>query len=263
MNATFSLKTDVGLLRRYTDRTTFTYASGWTKGYEDSKQLVRRQYVVNTQLNDFAIDVYNRSGDINDLWARVYVNNKAKSSGVDYTINRLNGIAYVRFVNDLLVDDILVIKTKSGTVKNTNGVYEIAGNLERNPLNDNIGSFTLGEVNDHVSSIVEMRDDFAGVFPGTGNLRDLGNLSAYGTKFIQSSGPFNLANYHVTSKDANIVHSLRFARKEYGKFRKLFLQTATGLGFDGATKIHFDKVMEHLNKNKTNDMPFYFSVMFG
>ena len=263
MNATFSGKTDVGLLRRYTDRTTFTYASGWTKGYEESKQLVRRQYVVNTQLNDFAIDVYNRSGDINDLWARVYVNNKAKSSGVDYTINRLNGIAYIRFVNDLAVDDILVIKTKSATVKNSNGVYEIAGNLERNPLNDNIGSFTLGEVNDHVSSIVEMRDDFSGVFPGTGNLRDLGNLSAYGTRFIQSSGPFNLANYHVTSKDANIVHSLRFARKEYGKFRKLFLQTATGLGFDGATKIHFDKVMEELNKSKTNDMPFYFSDMIG
>ena len=55
------------------------------------------------------------------------------------------------------------------------GVYEIAGNLERNPLNDNIGSFTLGEVNDHVSSIVEMRDDFSGVFPGTGKLRDHGN----------------------------------------------------------------------------------------
>ena len=33
-----------------------------------------------------------------------------------------------------------------------------------------------------------------------------------------------------------LYRSLRFARKEYGKFRKLFLQTATGLGFDGATK---------------------------
>ena len=43
---------------------------------------------------------------------------KAKPSGVDYTINRLNGIAYIRFVNDLAVDDILVIKTKSATVKN-------------------------------------------------------------------------------------------------------------------------------------------------
>ena len=38
----FPGKTDVGLLRRYTDRTTFTYASVGQKGYEESKQLVRR-----------------------------------------------------------------------------------------------------------------------------------------------------------------------------------------------------------------------------
>tara|TARA_Y100001978_G_scaffold32145_1_gene27920 strand:- start:26069 stop:39172 length:13104 start_codon:yes stop_codon:yes gene_type:complete len=263
LNATLTGKTDVGLLKRYTDRTTFTYASGWIKGYEDSKQLVRRIYVVDTQLNDFAIDVYNRSGDLNDLFTRIYVNNKAKKSGTDFTINRLNGTAFVRFVKDLKKDDILVIKTKSDAQKNANGVYEIASNLERNPLNNNIGSFTLGEVNDHVSSIVEMREDFTGTFPGTGNLRDLGNLSAYGTKFIQSSGPFNLANYHITNKQANIILAMRYARSQYGKFRKMFLQTATTLGFDGATKIHFDKVMQKLNENKTNDMPFYFSDMLG
>jgi hypothetical protein len=262
-NANVTANTDVGLLRRYSDRTTFTYTSGWTKGYEDSKQLVERQYIVDTQYNDFGIDVYDNSGDLNDLFVRVYVNNKRKMNGIDYTINRINRTAFVTFVTDLKVDDILVIKTKSATKKNANGVYEIASNLEHNPLNNNIDSFTLGEVNDHVLSICEMRDDFVGDFPGTGNLRDLGNLSAYGNRFVQHSGPFNLANYHITSKDANIIKSLQFAKREYGKFRKLFLQTADKLGFDGQNKIHFDLVMEKLNKDKSNDMPFYFSDMLG
>ena len=92
-------------------------------------------------------------------------------------------LANFTFTNDLTKDDILVIKTKSATKKNANGVYELASNLERNPLNNNIGSFTLGEVNDHVLSICELRDDFVGDFPGTGNLRDLGTLASYGTKY--------------------------------------------------------------------------------
>ena len=39
-----------------------------------SEQLVARQYIVDTPTNDFAIYVYDRSGDLNDPWYRVYVN---------------------------------------------------------------------------------------------------------------------------------------------------------------------------------------------
>ena len=125
-NANVTGKTEVGLLRKYTDRTTFTYTSGWTKGYEDSKQLVNRQFIVDTQYNDFPIDVYKNSGDLNDLWVRVYVNNKRKKALTDYTINRINKIAYITFTTPLVKDDILLIKTKSATSKNTNGVYAVS-----------------------------------------------------------------------------------------------------------------------------------------
>lgn len=262
-NAVVNVKSDSGTLRQYTDRETFTYVSGWTKGNAESKQLVNRQYIVSTQLNDFAIDVYDRSGDLNDLWTRVYVNDKRKTENIDYTINRINGVAYVTFVNDLVEDDTLLIKTDSATNKNANGSYEFPINYEHNPKNENIDSFTLGEVNDHVESITDFRDDWAGSFPGTSNLRDLGNLSAYGTRFTQHSGLANLAVYHLTDKTANIIKALKYARSEYGKFRRTFLQVAENLGFDGQTRIHFDKVIQELNRNKTNDMPFYFSDMIG
>jgi len=262
-NAVKIAKTDVGLLRVYTAINTFTYTSGWIKAKTESVQPVCRQYVVDLVFNDFPIDVYDRSGDINDLSVIVYVNNVRKHNITDYVVNRINGTAFITFVKKLVEDDILVIKTKSATKKNANGYYEIPINLERNPLNNNVSGFTVGEVTDHVLSITEGRDDFKGTFPGVNNLRDLGDLTRYGTRFVQHSGPVNLALYHLTDQPANVVHAIRFASKEYGKFRRIFLQEANMLGFDGEIKEHFDRVMKKVVENKTNDMPFYFSDMIG
>ena len=262
-NAVKTANTDTGLLRVYTAINTFTYTSGWTKAKTESVQPVCRQYVVDLQDNDFAVDVYDKSGDINDLSVTVYVNNVRKHSGTHYVINRINGTAFITFVKKLVINDIVVLKTKSATKKNANGYYEIPINLERNPLNNNVSGFTLGEVSDHVLSITEGRDDFTGAFPGANNLRDLGDLTRYGTRFVQHSGPVNLALYHLTDQSSNVVHAVRFASKEYGKFRRIFLQEANMLGFDGETKEHFDRVMKKVVNNKTNDMPFYFSDMIG
>ena len=262
-NAVLTGKTDISLLRVYTAINTYTNESGWVKAVNNSRQLVIRQYVVSIQLNDYAIDVYDRSGDLNDLWVRVYVNWVRQEALKDFVINRINGIAYITFVTNLKPDDVIIIKTNSATTKNENGYYEIPWNLERNPLNDNVLTFTVGEVTDHVQTVTEYNDDFTGTFPGPNNLRDLGNLAPWGTKFVQHSGPISLALYHLTDKTANIIKALRFASKEYGKFRRIFLQEATRLGFDGDTREHLDRLLKQINKDKTYDMPFYFSDMVG
>ena len=60
-----------------------------------------------------------------------------------------------------------------------------------------------------------------------GNLRDIDNPAQYGErKFLQHTGPTNLALYHITDKSANIIKSIDFARREYSKFKRLFLQTS-------------------------------------
>ena len=96
----------------------------------------------------------------------------------DYTIpNNVNNNAIITFVNDLTLGDVVLIKTKS-KLKNENGYYELPHPLERNPKNDNLFEFTLGEVNDHVAKlIVENLDNFEGIYPGVSNLRDISNLS--------------------------------------------------------------------------------------
>ena len=262
-NAVVKGNTDIALLKKYSDLSTFIYTSGWVKAIKDSRQHVVRQYTVTTQDNDFAVDVYDRSGDLNDLWLRVYVNNVRKYPLTDFAVNRINGVAYITFIKKLVEDDVVRIISHSTAKKNENGYYEIPHNLERNPLNDNVLNFTLGEVTDHVQSMSEYNDEFKGLMPGINNLRDVGDLAPYGRRFVQHSGQLDLALYHITDSNANIIKAIRYASNEYGKFRRLFLQHADNVGFTGQTNIHFDKVMESLVKHKSNDMPYYFSDMIG
>ena len=252
----------IGYLRKYSDIDNFDYLNGWKKSDTLSNQNVIRQYVVDNTRTSYPIDVYDNSGSIEDLWIRILVNNKLLFENTDYTfsIDAQNRLV-VNFVNNLSIGDVIVIKTRSSQPKNENGYYEIASNLERNPLNKNIKEFTLGEVNDHVGTIVEEMNNFAGSFPGSSNLRDIGDITKYGKRIVKHSAPLNLALYHLLDKDANLTKSLKFARREYGKFKRTFLQKAFEIGFDGPVKDHVDVILNEIVKDKTKTMPFYFSDM--
>ncbi len=258
----FNKKTDTGFLRSYTTIDKFSYVNGWLKTNKLSNQPVIQQYIYDNTTDNFYIDVYDNTDYVNNLWLRVYLNNKLQFINKDYTTaTDVNGLLYITFTNSLSLDDVIVIKTKSKYPKNNNGYYEIAKNIERNPLNENVTEFTLGEVNDHVSTIVEEINNFDGIFPGPSNLRDIGSLSTYGKKFLKHSGPINLSTYHLVDKDANMIQALRYSRKEYGKFKRQFLQTADTLGYEGPVKQHVDNILNQMNKDKTSNMPFYFSDM--
>ena len=258
----FTVSTDTALLRRYTDRTTFTNVSGWTKAPTKSTQPVVKQETVGARTNNFIIDVYVNSGDLNDLEIKVYVNSVRKRETVDYTINRINNYAYVTFNKELTKNDKLVLKTKSSSKKRDNvGFYEFPINFEKNPQNENVTTFTLGEVLDHVDSIVDNVQGFEGIFPGVSNLRDLGNASKYGLKFVQHSGPINLALYNLTDKDFNSIEAMKYSGFAYIKFKREFLRTADELGFEGYDKVHVDRILSKLHANNTNTDAFYFSDM--
>ena len=99
-------------------------------------------------------------------------------------------------------------------------------------MNDNISIFTLGQVSDHVGTIVNNVNEFVGTFPGDNNLRDIGYLSQYGTRFIQHSGSMANSLYHLGSKTANALKAIEMARDDYGKFKRIFLAAADSLGID-------------------------------
>ena len=259
-----NVTTDKGYLKLYDPSgETYSFVNGWVKANANSKQFVIKNSIVDTQLNNFSVDMFDNSGLLTDLVVYVYVNGKKQKLTSDYTIENVNNTAVVIFNNDLAVGDSLVIKAYSSATKNANGFYEIPSNLEKNPLNESLSVFTLGEVNDHASSIIENVRTFAGEFPGASNLRDLGQVSTYGNKFIQHSGPLPLGLYHITDKDANIIKSIRYAKKEYAKFKRTFLNEAENSGFHGSVKEHVDLILSRINKDKTSTNSFYFSDMLG
>lgn len=252
---------NTGFLKKYTTRTDYRYVNGWSSIPTITKQKVIREYTSNiSQQNDFQIDVYNNASSLNDVEVSVFVNTNLRT---DYQLNRINSKLIVRFDNDLAIDDFLVIKTHSQSSKNNNGYYEFPINLERNPSNLDISSFTLGEVSDHLNSMIEDIPNYAGEFPGNSNLRDLGDIDQFGKRFIKHTGPLNLPIYSITNKDYNIVRAIEHANAEYNKFKRNFFNISSTLGFDGEIKPHVDAVLDNLNKDKLNTQSFYFSDMLG
>ena len=248
-----TVNSDTGFLRKYTSLNAFDYKNGWEKAKTESTQKVIRQYDIETSVSQLEIDVYNNAGNLNDLTCSVLVNN---THNFDYTISRQNGLAFVVFNKALSTGDTVILRTSSDTKKNANGFYEFPINLEHNPNNVNLTTFTLGEVNDHVFSMIEDLPDFAGIFPGNSNLGSLGNTNTVGKKFVQHAGPINNPLYHITTKEANVVKALDYAKNEFRTFKRSFIQVAGNLGYDGSIKTHVDKILHEVVSTKTINDPF-------
>ena len=255
-------KINSGYLKKYKSLTAFSYVNGFSNTPYQSKQYVISEYAAtDLQTNKFVIDVYKDSSSLSDLQVIVFVNNKLQIAATSYTLDKTAANVSVLFNTDLKEGDVVKIKTDSKAIKNSNGYYEFPYNLERNPLNDDVNQFTLGEVVDHVDSMLEDIPNYDGVYLGSSNLRDLGDLDRYGKRFVKHSGPINLPLYHVTNKSYNIVKALKYSKREYSRFKKTFLDTALNLGYDGPVKGHVDKILKEINADKLTSQPFYFSDM--
>ena len=260
----YTINVSNGYLRRYINNIGYELLGAYVKAATPSTQAVILQYVNDGSKIRYPINCYNQSAFIDDLDVNVFVNNAVVYEGIDYElVNTADKFKAVNFLKAIEDNANIVIKTTTSAIKNQNGYYEIAPNLEKNPANDNISTFTLGEVTDHVNSITQNTPDFSGIFPGVSNLRDIKDLSVYGRKFIKHSAPLNLAMFSLLDKESNIVKSLRFSKKEYGKFKRMFLEAAESLPFSGSVKQHVDAIIEEITKDKINTMPFYFSDMIG
>ena len=256
------IKTDIGFLRIVSDLDSFTYENGWIKCEIPNVQPVIRIYKNSNLVNDFPIDVYDEKDNLDDLEVKVLINgNRLPKENFEV----LDGVVrkFVRLSQNVTANDVVTLKCFAKQSKNSNGYYELPVNLQNNPLNNNLTSFTLGEVIDHVGTIVDNINSFEGSFPGVGNLRDIADVSKFGTRFLQHSGPLNLSLYHLTQKSFNVLKSIEKSRLDYGKFKRAFLNAASNSGIQTDTRRHVDFVLEQLNKDYPKSFPYYLTDMFG
>jgi hypothetical protein len=249
----------VGYLFNYED-TDAGYINGWTTARTFDVQPAVRIYKNSNKFNNFNIDIFDDIDSLGDLRVKVFVNGLFVQPA-DYTISTSGRYKTIILNNDILDSDVLTIKCYSNQPINENGYYEVPINLQNNPSNNDIGDFTLGEVIDHVGSIVENLENFEGQFPGPNNLRDLGGVSDLGTKFVQHSGPMSLVLYHVTSDTNNIIRAIESSREDYNKFKRNFVSVAENLGIDTDPVELVNLILQEINKDKPKSSPYYFSDM--
>ena len=256
--------TEVSFLRIYKNRTDFDVSSAWKKSDEDSFQRIVRFFdKTENLLNNFPVDCVDNSANIQDINVKVFVNGIVKVENQDYALNRIDNVLYITFNNDVEVDDSVVLKVKTDSLKNNLGYYEAPKNLVNNPLNENISEFTLGQVTDHVKDIITELPDFQGDVVGANNLRDLGDISPYGKKFVQHSGPIGLSAYLLGRKDINILKAIDFSQEQYPRFKRSFLKTLDTLGFESVPREVVDRVLQKMNFDKKDQGAFFQSDMVG
>ena len=278
LNSTFSYKqsldiitesTDNKFLKKYNSVGEEKFVNGWTENKLKNVQPIIRifkneksQFDQQTILNYFPIDVFDDKEDLNDLVVKVYINGKRLDKN---TYSIVDGSIYKEVIlnNFVNIDDVVTLKCYSNKTKNDKGYYEFPFNFQNNCSNNNINEFTLGEVIDHVDSIVDNIENFTGTFPGSNNLRDLSSLSSFGTKFVQHTGSINVSLYHLTDNNANILKALDKAREDYGKFKRSFIHNFIYLEDDISVKQAVDIILSIINQGKPKLVSYYFSDMLA
>ena len=69
------------------------------------------------------------------------------------------------------------------------GIYEIPENLATNSLNQQLGTFTFGQILHHVRDIFDKDQAVTGTIPGVSNLRDRPDARLKGGTIHQHEGP--------------------------------------------------------------------------
>lgn len=166
------------------------------------------------------------------------------------------------FEENFKVNDTVTIKIFADLDPVT-GYYELPLGLEKNPLNADIESFTLGQASDHVLTGLDLLDTFSGRFPGTNNLRDLNDFQNRCNRFLKHSNVAPLSVLSLCDKEVNIIKSIQYAKKAYTDFKNTFIDLAYNLYFDQDPRDFVDQILEEISKSQNSSRPFSESDMVG
>jgi len=264
-SATVTMKLEEGHLHYTTGNETHNSRSAWVKRTNDSKQRVIRTFVVEqTEKQLFPIDFYKNSATLTDLELSVSVNGARKTLATDYTVVNGTTNKYVKFINELVVDDQIRIAGYSGADKvEDRGIYEVPENLGFNSLNQQLGSFTYGQILGHVRDIFDKNQDVTGTIPGVSNLRDKPDARLKGGSIHQHEAPLTPAVFGLIDQESNLISAMDFATKEYEKWYNAFLTHATGTAYEGVAADRVDEIITAITEGRNSSFPFFYEDMIG
>jgi hypothetical protein len=156
------------------------------------------------------------------------------------------------------VNDVVLIKTVTNQLPNSNGYYETPIGLTNNPLNGISTELTLSELGDHLSTMVNKTTAYTG-----NNLRDLTDYAKYGTRLIVNANPISFAELFLGKKEHNVVDAIRQAGDHYNQFKMNFLRAIVNIDSQMSAADAVDLVLKDINKNKDLTSLYQKSDMLG
>jgi len=247
-----------GFVREYETRTVFQRQIGWNVAATDTQ--IRQQFKFTYTGEVLKLDVQAQTTNINVPAVQVYLGSTFRDPG-SYTVATTSNSTTITLDNTYAIGDIVEVLVLSDQISQV-AFYQVPINLEKNPINGNSDTFTLGTVRTHYESICENLTTLRGPINGANNTRDLGYIGTYGQVILQQSAPLVLAGYFNRSQDYNIFASLQYNSREYQKFKNLMLEEVTRLtiGFETPGQL-LTQAMENLTAGRIEINPFYWSDM--
>ena len=237
------------------------YRDIWVKTAEQSIPIIQFQ-VLEEFINFINVNAVDEPGYNPDLTIEVFIDDNKKHHNIDYIIERVDDRMTIIFGEDLAPNTRALIKLYTAQAPNDNGYYEVPSSLTNNPLNGPISDFTFTEISDHVKTIVDHRTDFFGIYPGPGNLRDLPNLSAYGTRLVSHQTPIAFSHYFLGTQENNLIDSVRAAAFNYNQYKTNLIRTISEIEGLATPAEMLDQAIEALAAfNKSTDTYNYSDML--
>jgi hypothetical protein len=234
----------------------------WTKTVDKPMPILQYQVITETAVY-VEINSITNPGYARDLTVELFVNDVKQKRNVDYVISIDDTRLYLVSNTTFSINDRVLIKLYTDQVPNENGFYEPPANLTNNPLNGPVPNFTFTEISDHVKTIVDFNGEFEGLFPGIGNLRDLGNTSAFASRIVTHNNPLSFAHYFLGTRNNNVIDAIRKVSNDYAQFKSNLLRYITELKGTYSPEQSLDTALLKLNSIKDNTFNYKNSDMLA
>ena len=248
------------LLRKNISLTQYTPRNIWTTTSEPSKQFQIIQSVYNGTTAGIPFDITaNASGQL--PYFRVY-KNSIELSVSQYSLLTIGVRKFVDITNSSpALGDHYDILIYSDTVSDL-GYYEVPKNLDYNTENKNFTDLTLGQLRNHLTTIVGNSNRIVGNALGSNNIRDV-PVKQQGGSIVQHASPVLYSELFLVDHDTNFIKGLNLARHEYSNIKNKFLElsaTMSGLDLTDAV-VTTDVILKKINEVKNRTFPWYYSDM--
>lgn len=239
-----------------------SYDHTWVPFKGTSKQRIVDRFVVSdTSVTSYTLSTEpsKRTDDLYDII--VYHEKKTLVQGSDYTIT--NGTSLNLNVS-LALNDVVEshLYKKADGLPELSGYFEIPQQLEKNPNNLEVTTYTSNELTNQFVSIMTNQLGFVGdPFSSNNNYRDTAEDKSLGTYILQNRNPLLKTMLVSSENNIDVVEAIRFAKDEYVRYKDKIVKytkdlIAEGFTPDPANSIDTDSWFSEVITRVSNSIDF-------